>query len=137
MFAYGRLWSDIVGSVLHWEVQAQVVKRIGMVGCRWCRVRDGGAVLLGNRMAGFHGGAVLLGNGMAGFHGGAVLLGNGMVGFHGGAVLLGNGMAGAHGSPVLLGNGMAGFHGGAVLVGNFIARGETHCKGGFQVVPAR
>ena len=32
MFAYRRLWSDIVGSVLHWEVQAQVVKRIGMVG---------------------------------------------------------------------------------------------------------
>ena len=66
-----------------------------MVGCRWCRVRDGGAVLLGNLIRDFHGGAVLLGNGMVGFHGGVV------------------------------------------LVGNFIVSGETHCKGGFQVVLAR
>ena len=51
-------------------------------------------------------------------------------------MLLGNRMAGAHGSAVLLGNGMAGFHGGAVLVGTFIASGETHCNGGFQVVLA-
>ena len=35
---------------------------------------------------------------------------------------------------MLLGNGMAGFHCGALLVGNVIASGETHCKGGFQVV---
>ena len=41
------------------------------------------------------------------------------------------------GSAVLLGNGMAGFHGGAVFLGNFIASGETHCRGGFQVVLAR
>ena len=46
MVAYGRLCSPIVGSVLHWEVQSQVVKRIV----------DGGAVLLGNGSAGFHGG---------------------------------------------------------------------------------
>ena len=115
MVAYARVWSDIVGSVRHWEVQAQVVKRIGMVGCRWRRVRDGGAMLLGNRMAGFHGGAVLLGNVIAGYHGDAALLGHGMAGFHGGAVLLGNGMAG-----MLLGNRMAGFHGGAMLLGDVI-----------------
>ena len=101
---------SLVGSVRHWKLQVQVAKRIRMVDSRWCKVRDGGAVLLGNGMVGFHGGAVLLGNGIVGFHGGVVLLGNGIGGFYGGAVLLGNGMAG-----VFLGNGMAGFHGGAVL----------------------
>ena len=48
----------------------QVVKRIGMVASRWRWVADGGAVLLGNVIRGFHGGAVLLGNGIPGFHGG-------------------------------------------------------------------
>ena len=76
MVAYARLCSDIVGSVRHWEVQVQVVKRIGTVASRWCWVADGGAVLLGNGSAGFHGGAVLLGNGIPGFHGGPVLSGN-------------------------------------------------------------
>ena len=47
-----------------------------MVASRWCWFGDGGAVLLGNAIAGFHGGAVLLGNAIAGFHGGAVLLAN-------------------------------------------------------------
>ena len=37
-------------------------KLIVMVGCRWCWVADGGAVLLGNGRAGFHGGAVFLEN---------------------------------------------------------------------------
>ena len=76
MVAYGRLCADIVGSVRHWEVQAQVVKRIGTVASRWCWVADGGAVLLGNAIRGFHGGVVLLGNGIPGFHGGPVFLGN-------------------------------------------------------------
>ena len=40
-----------------------------MVGSRWCSLGDGGAVLLGSVIAGFHGGAVLLGNVIAGFHG--------------------------------------------------------------------
>ena len=120
MVAYARLCSPWLGSVLHWGVQVQVVKRIGTVASRWCWVADGGAVLLGNGMAGFHGGAVLLGNGIGGFHGGAVFLGNGMAGFHGGAVLLGNGIGGFYGGAVLLGNGMAGFHGGPVLLGNGI-----------------
>ena len=31
--AYASLCSPNVGSVLHWEVQSQVVKRIVMVGC--------------------------------------------------------------------------------------------------------
>ena len=61
VLAYGRLWSAMVWSVLHGEVQSQVVKSIVMVGSRWCWVVDGGAVLLGNGIAGFHGGAVLLG----------------------------------------------------------------------------
>ena len=34
VLAYGRLCSDIVGSVRHWEVQVQVVKRIGTVASR-------------------------------------------------------------------------------------------------------
>ena len=76
MLAYGRLCSDIVGSVRHWEVQVQVVKRIGMVASRWRWVADGGAVLLGNGSAGFPGGAVLSGNGIPGFHRGPVLSGN-------------------------------------------------------------
>ena len=54
----------------------QVAKRIGMVASRCCWVADGGAVLLGNVIRGFHGGAVLLGNGIPGFHGGPVFLGN-------------------------------------------------------------
>ena len=51
----------------------QVAQSMGMAAsrCRW--VVDGGAVLLGNVIRGFHGGAVLLGNGI---HGGPVLLGN-------------------------------------------------------------
>ena len=101
MLAYGR---PMLVSVLHWEVQVQVVKLIGMVGFRCHWVVDGSAVLLGNSMAGFHGGAVLLGNSMEGFHGGAVLLGNGMAKFHGGVVLLGNGMVGFHDGVVLLEN---------------------------------
>ena len=36
-----------------------MVKRIGMVASRWCWVVDGGAVLLGNAIRGFHGGAVI------------------------------------------------------------------------------
>ena len=36
MLAYGRLCSPMVGSVLHWEVKSQVVKRIVMVGSRRC-----------------------------------------------------------------------------------------------------
>ena len=91
--AYARF---MLGSVLHWEVQAQVVNALEW----WDSHNHGGAVLLGNGMAGFHGGAVLFGNGMAGFHGGAVFFGNGMAGFHGGAVLLGNGMAGFHSGAV-------------------------------------
>ena len=39
-----------------------MVKRIVKVGFRWCWLGDGGAVLLGNVIAGFHGGPVLLGN---------------------------------------------------------------------------
>ena len=38
----------------------QVVKRNEMVASRWCWVADGGAVLSGNVIAGFHGGAVLM-----------------------------------------------------------------------------
>ena len=53
-----------------------MAKRIGMVSSRCCWVADGGAVLLGNAIRGFHGGAVLLGNGVPAFHGGSVLLGN-------------------------------------------------------------
>ena len=54
----------------------QVAKRIGTVASRCCWVADGGAVLLGNAIKGFHGGAVLLGNGIPSFHGGPVLLWN-------------------------------------------------------------
>ena len=39
-----------------------MAKRIGMVASKWCWVADGGAVLFGNAIRGFHGGAVLLGN---------------------------------------------------------------------------
>ena len=53
-----------------------MAKRIVKVGLRWCWLGDGGAVLLGNLIRGFHVGAVLLGNGIAGFHGGPVFLGN-------------------------------------------------------------
>ena len=53
-----------------------MVKRIVKVGFRWCWLGDGGAVLLGNVIKGFHGDVVLLGNGIPGFHGGPVLLGN-------------------------------------------------------------
>ena len=60
MLAYVRLCSARVGSELRWEVESQVIKRIVMVGSRWCWVAGGGAVLLGNVIAGFHGGAVLL-----------------------------------------------------------------------------
>ena len=42
-------------------ISLQVVRRIGMVASRWCWVADGGAMLLGNVIRGFHGGAVLLG----------------------------------------------------------------------------
>ena len=67
MVAYARLCSASVGSVLHLEVESQVVKRIVMVGStRWCWLGDGGAVLSGNVIAGFHGGAVLLRNFIAG-----------------------------------------------------------------------
>ena len=66
MIAYVRLWSAMVGSVRHWEVQSQAVKRIVMVASRWRWIVDGGAVLLGNAIAGFHGDAVLLGNVIAG-----------------------------------------------------------------------
>ena len=86
----------------------------GMCDCRWWWVADGGGVLLGNAIAGFHGGAVLL-----------VVKCIVMVasrwwwvadgGFHGGAVFLGNGIAGG-------------------LLGNVIAGDQTHCNGGFQVV---
>ena len=44
----------------------QVVKRIVMVVSRWRWVADGGAVLLGNAIEGFHGGAVLLRNASGG-----------------------------------------------------------------------
>ena len=57
-------------------ISLQVAKRIGMAASRCCWVADGGAVLLGNVVKGFHGGAVLLGNGIPGFHGGPVLSGN-------------------------------------------------------------
>ena len=63
---YGRLCSPIVGSVLHREMKSQVVKRIVTAGFRWCWLGDGGAVLLGNVIAGFHGGAVLLASFIAG-----------------------------------------------------------------------
>ena len=53
-----------------------MVKRIVEVGFRWCWLGDGGAVLLGNVIRGFHVGAVLLGNVIAGFHVGSVLVGN-------------------------------------------------------------
>ena len=53
-----------------------MVKRIVKVGFRWCWLGDGGAVLLGNVIGGFHVGAVLLGNVIAGFHGGPLFLGN-------------------------------------------------------------
>ena len=43
-----RLCSPSVGSILHWEAQSQVVKRIVKVGFRWCRLGDGGAVLGGS-----------------------------------------------------------------------------------------
>ena len=39
MVAYGRLWAGIVGSVRHWEVESQVVKRNVMVASRWCWAR--------------------------------------------------------------------------------------------------
>ena len=57
-------------------ISLQVAKRIGTVASRCSWVADGGAVLLGNAIRGFHGGAVLSGNGIPGFHGGPVLLGN-------------------------------------------------------------
>ena len=53
-----------------------MVKCIVKVGFRWCWLGDGGAVLLGIVIRGFHVGAVLFGNVIAGFHGGPVLLGN-------------------------------------------------------------
>ena len=54
-----------------------MAQRIGTVASRYCWVADGGAVLLGNVIRGFHGGAVLLGNGIAGFYyGGPVFLRN-------------------------------------------------------------
>ena len=62
MLGYGRLCSPTVGSVSHWEVQLQVVKRIVRVASRWRWVAIGGAVLLVNAIEGFHGGAALLGN---------------------------------------------------------------------------
>ena len=40
-----------------------MIKRIVMVGSRWCYVADGGAVLLGNAIEGFHGGALFCGEG--------------------------------------------------------------------------
>ena len=43
-----------------------MVKRIVAVASRWRWVADGGAVLLGNAIAGFHGGAVFFGNVIAG-----------------------------------------------------------------------
>ena len=43
-------------------ISLQAVKRNVMVASRWCWVVDGGAVLLGNVIRGFHCGAVLLGN---------------------------------------------------------------------------
>ena len=52
-----------------------MVKRIRKVASRRCWVVDGGAVLLGNVIRGFHGGAVLVGNRIPGFHGGPVLVG--------------------------------------------------------------
>ena len=48
-----------------WGMSLQVVKRNVISVCRWCWAADGGAVLLGNAIAGFHGGAVFLGNVMA------------------------------------------------------------------------
>ena len=35
MLAYGRLCSRIAGSVLHWEMQSHVIKRIVTVVSRW------------------------------------------------------------------------------------------------------
>ena len=52
------------------------MKRIVKVGFRWCRLGDGGAVLLGNVIRGFHVGTVFLGNVIVGFHVGPVLVGN-------------------------------------------------------------
>ena len=46
-----------------------------MVGYRWYRVRDSGAMLLGNGIGGFYDGMVLLGNGMVNFYGNMVLMG--------------------------------------------------------------
>ena len=43
-------------------IPLQVVKRIVRVASRWCCFVDGGAVLLGNVIRGFHGGAVFMGN---------------------------------------------------------------------------
>ena len=56
----------LMAALCYWGVSLQVVKCIVMVGSRWCWVVDGGAVSLGNMIAGFHGGAVELGNVIAG-----------------------------------------------------------------------
>ena len=53
-----------------------MIKYIVKLGCRWCWVADGGAMLMGNVIRGLHIGMVLLGNVIAGFHVGPVLLGN-------------------------------------------------------------
>ena len=109
MFGYVRLCSGMVGSVLHWEVKSEVVKRIVMVvsgdivaWCYWemswqvsmvARCYRGMQlqavkrnVMVTSRWCWVaDGGAVLSANAIAGFHGDAVLLGNVIAGFNGGA----------------------------------------------------
>ena len=133
MVAYARLCSARVGSVLHRQMESQVIKRIVMVGSRWCWVVDSGAVLLGNVIAGFHGGAVLLGNvipdDQTQCNGGFQVV----LAWRWRRCVFRKFIAGFHGGAVLSGNAIEGFHGAAVLLGNVIARGQTHCNGGLQV----
>ena len=121
-----RLCSPMVGSVCHWEVWLQVAKRIVMVGSRRRPVADGGALLLGNAIAGFYGGAVLVGNQMQVSMAALCCWGMPvevakrveMVGSRwrwvadGCTLSLGNAIAGLDGAA------MAGFHGVAVLLVN-------------------
>ena len=54
-----------------WGISLQVVRRIVIVGSRWCWLGDGCAVLFGNAIAGFHGGVAglaLVVHAIAGFH---------------------------------------------------------------------
>ena len=70
MLAYGRI-GPALGSVIAGGGQTHCNG-----GFKAARVADGGAVLLGNGIAGDDGGAVLLTNVIERFHGVAVLLGN-------------------------------------------------------------